>query len=231
MTGIPHCCDYCGNEYLARLDSPARFCSRQCSGKASNPPKTLTDREGYLRCVKCLEIKPEDAFSRSARSPTGRKPTCRDCVAAAWRANRTPEQLERLRANGKRYYAENVEKVAAYQRAYREAYPEKAAERNRRWAQANPHRRSKAEQRRRALRIAATIVEPTAAALKAKWDYWGRCWICGGPPDTWDHVKPLAKGGSHCLANLRPACRSCNASKSSKWPWPYHRAFPKGRST
>lgn len=30
--------------------------------------------------------------------------------------------------------------------------------------------------------------------------------------------KPLAKGGLHCLANLRPACRACNAQKNARWP-------------
>ena len=28
-----------------------------------------------------------------------------------------------------------------------------------------------------------------------------------------EHVIPRSKGGSHCLANIVPACRSCNRSK------------------
>lgn len=57
--------------------------------------------------------------------------------------------------------------------------------------------------------------------LEQKLAYWGdRCWLCGEPgPDTWDHVKPLKKGGPHMLANLRPAHRSCNSKRSAKWPF------------
>ncbi|WP_205811424.1 HNH endonuclease signature motif containing protein [Microbacterium sp. K5D] len=45
----------------------------------------------------------------------------------------------------------------------------------------------------------------------------GKCWMCGGIPTSWDHVKPLSKGGSHILSNLRPACTHCNSSKGAKW--------------
>lgn len=44
-----------------------------------------------------------------------------------------------------------------------------------------------------------------------------KCWMCGAPADTIDHVKPLKLNGLDCLANLRPACRSCNASKKASW--------------
>jgi 5-methylcytosine-specific restriction endonuclease McrA len=48
--------------------------------------------------------------------------------------------------------------------------------------------------------------------------YGGRCWICGTPASTIDHVIPLVRGGSGHPANLRPACRSCNSSKKAEWP-------------
>jgi 5-methylcytosine-specific restriction endonuclease McrA len=56
----------------------------------------------------------------------------------------------------------------------------------------------------------------------ARWAMWGgRCWICGVADATEeDHVKPLSAGGWHCLANLRPACKPCNASKHGDWPLP-----------
>ncbi|MGW8593542.1 HNH endonuclease [Dietzia sp. NPDC055877] len=46
------------------------------------------------------------------------------------------------------------------------------------------------------------------------------CWICGSVLDEFhvDHVKPLSKGGWHCLSNLRPCCPSCNLRKGAKWP-------------
>ncbi|MGH9004622.1 MAG: HNH endonuclease [Acidimicrobiia bacterium] len=42
--------------------------------------------------------------------------------------------------------------------------------------------------------------------------------MCRGPAEGWDHVKPIRVGGSHLLANLRPACRPCNSRKRSSWP-------------
>jgi 5-methylcytosine-specific restriction endonuclease McrA len=38
-----------------------------------------------------------------------------------------------------------------------------------------------------------------------------RCYRCGGYATTADHIRPLSAGGSHDLANLRPACRRCNS--------------------
>lgn len=61
------------------------------------------------------------------------------------------------------------------------------------------------------------------AGLKGKLALWGgRCWLCTVELDetnlTFDHVKPLSKGGVDILANIRPCCRSCNSRKGSKWP-------------
>ena len=43
-----------------------------------------------------------------------------------------------------------------------------------------------------------------------------KCWYCGGPFDHVDHLKPLARGGYHILANLRPACQPCNSTKNAQ---------------
>jgi 5-methylcytosine-specific restriction endonuclease McrA len=60
----------------------------------------------------------------------------------------------------------------------------------------------------------------TAAKIEARMAYWGnKCWVCGGPEEERDHVKPLGKGGLHLPANLRPICGRCNRSKSDRWPF------------
>jgi 5-methylcytosine-specific restriction endonuclease McrA len=37
-----------------------------------------------------------------------------------------------------------------------------------------------------------------------------RCQLCGAPANTADHIRPLARGGTHDLANLRALCLRCN---------------------
>jgi 5-methylcytosine-specific restriction endonuclease McrA len=50
------------------------------------------------------------------------------------------------------------------------------------------------------------------AALK---DAWGGCAYCAEPTPTLqrDCVLPVSRGGRYTLANVVPACGSCNASK------------------
>lgn len=60
----------------------------------------------------------------------------------------------------------------------------------------------------------------------------GRCGADGAgsaaSPDATeeDHVKPLSAGGTHCLANLCPACKPRNASKRGVWPLDHARLAP-----
>lgn len=46
---------------------------------------------------------------------------------------------------------------------------------------------------------------------------WGGCAYCGGSGGVLqrDCVLALSRGGRYTLANIAPACRSCNASKSN----------------
>jgi hypothetical protein len=46
----------------------------------------------------------------------------------------------------------------------------------------------------------------------------GRCAYCGEPlSKEWhfEHVQPLAMGGSNAVSNLLPSCRACNAEKAA----------------
>ena len=72
--------------------------------------------------------------------------------------------------------------------------------------------------RRRAIRKNAKTIAYSPDALWQRMAYFGhKCWMCGGSFEAVDHVIPLTKGGVECLANLRPACRSCNSRKHNKW--------------
>jgi hypothetical protein len=57
-----------------------------------------------------------------------------------------------------------------------------------------------------------------------------RCVYCASPLDfdlaTLDHVFPLAKGGTHAIGNLVPACPRCNRLKSDMLPAEFFLRYP-----
>ena len=74
------------------------------------------------------------------------------------------------------------------------------------------------KRKRQRLRAAAGYRYTKKHHIEARWAMFGnKCWMCGKPANGTDHVKPIAKGGSHWPANLRPACRICNSTKIDKW--------------
>lgn len=131
---------------------------------------------------------------------------------------------ESVLAKSAEWHKENRDKCRGAEARYREANREKRREAGRRLYRETPveQLRAKAVRNahlRRARKRQSSIVPFTPQQLKDKMAYWGNvCWMCGGPMQEIDHVKPLAKGGPHVLANLRPACHTCNDQKSNKWP-------------
>lgn len=111
--------------------------------------------------------------------------------------------IEEYRERERVWRAKNAESVAARKRRYRETNPNvrliEVANANRRIAVAGSYR-------------------PPIESIRARLEYYGnKCWMCGGEAGSVDHVKPLAKGGSHLAANLRPACIPCNMRKHARW--------------
>lgn len=54
----------------------------------------------------------------------------------------------------------------------------------------------------------------TDAQWAALQEAWGGCAYCGASgPLQKDCLLPISRGGRYTLANVVPACRSCNASK------------------
>lgn len=118
----------------------------------------------------------------------------------------TEEQRASEREASRRYYNKTKPYQKSRSRAYRDANPD--------WWR-------EVKRRRRALEQAATVLDFPVSGLEGRLAlYHHRCWICKSKPwEHWDHVKPLAKGGLHILANLRPACRECNQRKGATWPF------------
>jgi 5-methylcytosine-specific restriction endonuclease McrA len=127
---------------------------------------------------------------------------------------------EPAKARSRAQYAKDPERWKAQALAWHRANPERHAEAGRKWVQKNLHGLVRESVRRRyATRKGATAIKFTPAQLDQRAAYYGHsCWMCSAPMTEWDHVKPLSKGGWHCLSNLRPICRTCNARKRDTWP-------------
>lgn len=200
------------------------------------------------RCPGCERALPADAFHVDRRRPSGLTVYCRDCrrerdarrkrdrsheaeLARRRRSDPARRRAENAAARGRRIGNERYREQQARWRArnrehlnkYARAWRRRNAAHVRAYAAAyrNGHRddvRRWARQRRE--RVAdATLFRIDAARLAARWDYYGgRCWMCRAEANEWDHVIPVALGGLHVPANLRPACRSCNRRKAARWP-------------
>lgn len=127
-----------------------------------------------------------------------------------------------------KYHDENINKM----RNWRVNNPEKMFRSIAKWRQNNPEKlsaghkiwmRENAEhvlnynRKRRAMKRKATIQKFDVESLNQRMSVFGyKCAYCRGPFEHIDHVKPLSKGGPHCLSNLRPSCAYCNLSKHNK---------------
>jgi len=155
-------------------------------------------------CSKCGETKPLEAFSKDGKAKDGLQGACKTCNAAYHAANK-----ERIAERNAKYYAANKERIAPREAAWRAANRER-----------NRPRQQERTRRRRARKKALTTIPFTFEQQAQRLSMWPGGWMCGGPKEHIDHVKPMGKKGPHMLANLRPACAKCNLRKKDKWPFP-----------
>ena len=139
-----------------------------------------------------------------------------------WR-DRNGERLPELRRAAR---LANLELRRAQQREYmrrwREAHPEEVKERVARWRAAHPEqfamiKRAQLAVRRMRLR-GQTVGRVDYAAVLA--EHGMICHICGDEIETtavlhFDHVIPIACGGPHSQANIKPSHRACNQRKGA----------------
>jgi 5-methylcytosine-specific restriction endonuclease McrA len=188
-------------------------------------------------CLGCGETLPLEQFQVDRSHKDGHRSQCRTCRNASQRLEYARDPAKK-RESIRRWEAANRERSLAYRRRH---YAENRAhyrEKGRKWYQENRERadayieqwrRDNVErhraicvqksQRRRARQRAGLILPISMTELEGRWAFYGaRCWMCGDVATQWDHVKPIAQGGPHMLANLRPACGICNARKRDRWP-------------
>jgi 5-methylcytosine-specific restriction endonuclease McrA len=186
-------------------------------------------------CARCHETKPLTEFHKNRKTRDGLKPYCKACCKAIDAVD-YQKHREKRRAWGKEHYATHKDEYKARANAAYKSDKETWKRRVLKWNRANgdkrrvygkrtrdrnPETHREVWRRRHARKMGTMVVRITPAMLAAKCAYWGNCcWVCSGPQEAIDHVKPLNKGGAHILANLRPICRACNTRKSDTWPYP-----------
>lgn len=161
----------------------------------------------YVYCFACGRRRGREYYLRNRAGESERKARAYRENSAVFRARNNrwrSKNRERELQTNRRYYQENKDRFAAWHKTYYEANKDAALENSR---------------RRRARKRSAVTIAFTPEQLAARWAYYGdKCWVCRGPAEATDHVKPLAKGGAHMLCNLRPICRACNSAKCDRWP-------------
>lgn len=196
-------------------------------------------------CAKCAKDLVLSEFHRDSSSPDGRVKACKPCVAARSKRRyvsksdeiragyRTRYALnhDKIRARIKEKYHQDPEKMRQRMRDYCRKRPDvvHAAEKKwrtsnherrqlykREWEKKHPESRKIQLSRYRALLKSSRICTIKRADLEARiLAFGGVCAYCSAAWEHLDHVKPISRGGAHCLANLRPACAPCNRKKSA----------------
>ncbi len=188
--------------------------------------------EGYKRCTRCGTIQRREMFSRDARAGDGLHSWCKACASAYHREYREThrdalnqassdyyyQNLERLRADGrrralehkeekaaydrqyreknkeaisarrKRHYKANVEKISEYKREYHQRNAEKLRAKTRRWHEQNPERTRANVNIRRARKAQARGNYTADESHDILERQGGNCLYCGASLDSSAHL-------------------------------------------
>jgi 5-methylcytosine-specific restriction endonuclease McrA len=215
-------CECCGcefqileSQYRQRVSRPGvdriRFCSQLCMGFNNRKSGTFTT----VICDQCGKH-----FGKRTDKLTDKNYCCVQCLGKSKRVDGALWRDEKY--------------IKKYMRQYNRENREQLRKRNRKYIKQNPHIKRKAQKKyrethkasiafwargRRARVKQGEFSEQAWQDMKAGADY--ACLCCGEQePEIkleMDHVKPLALGGKHCISNIQPLCRSCNASKGATY--------------
>lgn len=214
-------CNECGSMYERR--SPRqRYCCSKCKDRAG-------DKRRMFPCAVCGEPMHRGSKSRAEGQAAHNRCLIEQAGHGVTRYNKYGCRCEVCRSAASeavtRWYRksgyQSRPEVVSRRKERRAAYREQDRVRWRRYAESNSEALKVAWNEKSARRKGAPTVPFTSDQLQARLSMYAGCWICGcalGEHFHVDHVKPLARGGWHCLSNLRPACASCNVSKGAKWP-------------
>jgi 5-methylcytosine-specific restriction endonuclease McrA len=194
---------------------------------------------GRFVMKKCTRCGGEGPFEIDKRRPSGLGSWCLICVHEGhrrWRENNRERILEsdrkyreanreKYREANKRWREANPEKARGKKRSpekileltkkWQAANPEKVLESSRKYRRTHPEKMRERERRRRALEAGAEGKFTEQEWSELKESYGQRCVYCNSKVEKLepDHIEPLSRNGNNNIANIVPACRSCNSSK------------------
>ncbi len=151
------------------------------------------------------------------------------------RAKSVAASKERYYKDPKAAYALSRARVLAdhdaykeYLRGYYAKNKEAAYERTKQWKTDNPDKVKLSNAKRKAQKLGTRVGRISYVAIKAKGMI---CGICGETVEGkyhFDHIIPLARGGTHTQDNLQIAHPSCNMSKKASLDYKPKQKAPEG---
>jgi len=112
------------------------------------------------------------------------------------------EHKDEIAEHGRQRFQEHKDEIREQHRQYRQEHPE-------------VHKAVRSRQRARIANSDGHFTAEEFRLLCESLD--NRCFYCEQQlPLTPDHIVPISKSGSNRIENIVPACRSCNARKSTK---------------
>ena len=177
----------------------------------NTPPEVLARTWASLKaCAACGQTKQAQEFSKNKTLKSGLNSSCKECIKA------------RSKIQYQKHLAQRLQDKSVYRETHRADLREKAAEYrkqswdvNKLWRTSNREKIRLTAARRRARVRGNTIGLVTVRDVKSMLTK--PCTYCGNKSEHIDHVIPLARGGSHSLGNLAPACQPCNLQKNKKF--------------
>jgi len=125
------------------------------------------------------------------------------------------EYNEECKQRTHKHYKDNCEEINERRRQFTRANPGHNTEYIRRWRAKNPDKVFEYKNRRRVLKVRATIEPVNMTAIYERDGH--MCLYCGTTHEklTLDHIAALNNGGQHGEDNLLVACGRCNSSKQA----------------
>jgi 5-methylcytosine-specific restriction endonuclease McrA len=192
----------------------------------------------YCSNKDCKQLNPQPIsnFHKNKYTKDGYRSRCKACELE--RANQYREHNRELLAQKQqKYYKEHGEVQRKSSRNWKESHKQRQQEYWQQWYEENKEHRAEyfrryetdkphiilEKGRRRRKRKLNAEGSFTEEEFQKKLKQMGnRCFWCGRDLKdgdvTRDHYIPLTKGGSDCIDNIVPACRSCNCKKRNKMP-------------